>query len=101
MDSVLKFILIDCQNISYFEDQKNIIKRKYCLVYHYAYLNNNDNIHKDVADMEKVKSFPPADSYFQISTKVKFRIEANFLEFSASTTRLLDSFSCLILTRNI
>ena len=40
--------------------------------------------------MEKVRSLPPADSHFQISLKVKFQIEAFFLQFSA---RLLDSFS--------
>ena len=44
-------------------------------------------------DMEKVKSLPLADTHFQISAKVKFQIKAFFLEFSASTARLLDSFS--------
>ena len=45
------------------------------------------------ADMEKVKSLPPADSHFQIFAKVKFQIEACFLEISTSTARLLHSFS--------
>ena len=43
--------------------------------------------------MEKVKSLPPADSPFQIYTKVKLQIEDFFQEFSASTARLQDSFS--------
>ena len=45
------------------------------------------------ADMEKVESLPPADLHFQISAKVKFQIQAFFLDFSASPTRLLDTFS--------
>ena len=44
-------------------------------------------------DMEKEKSFPPADTHFQFSAKVKFQIWDLFREFSASTARLLDSFS--------
>ena len=43
--------------------------------------------------MEKVKSLPPGDLPFQISAKLIFQIQAFFLEFSASTARLLDSFS--------
>ena len=43
--------------------------------------------------MEKVESLPPANSHFQISANVRFQIWAFFLEFSASTARLLDSFS--------
>ena len=45
------------------------------------------------SDMEKEKSFPPADTHFQFSAKVKFQIWDLFREFSASTARLLDSFS--------
>ena len=43
--------------------------------------------------MEKVKSLPLADTYFQFSAKVKLQIQAFLMEFSASIARLLDSFS--------
>ena len=45
------------------------------------------------ADLEKVESLPPADLHFQLSAWVKFQIKAFFLDFSASTARLLDTFS--------
>ena len=43
--------------------------------------------------MELVESLPPTDLHFQISAQVKLQIQAFFLDFSASTARLLDTFS--------
>ena len=47
--------------------------------------------------MEKVESLPPADLHFQNFPLGKIPIQAFFLDFSASTARLLDTFSMSVI----
>ena len=58
---------------------------------------NSRNGQKIPRTWKKVKSLLPADSHFQISAKVIFQISAFFMEFSASTARLLNSFSMFVM----